>query len=119
MDEIRIRKKTAVLLALCVIVVVAGLLITRTRTLYEMRDVADSEFHVFLLDSYIADSLFTGPTLSFRGSDYIRFEWNSRRVEDSVAIFVDVDCSRFRGQETWGHFPEQVEQSRYFNSRKH
>jgi hypothetical protein len=97
MDEIRIRKKTAILLALFVIVVVAGLLITRTKILYEMRDAADSEFHVFLSDNYITDSLFTGPKLSIIGSDHIQFEWNSKRVEDSVAIFVDVYCSRFRG----------------------
>ena len=103
MDEIRIRKKTVVIFAIVLGLLLIVVSAIRPRTLYEMRAAAISEFHLVMAENDVDVDLLIGPTLNLKYPDFIAFEWYSKDyATDSVMVYAAVKSSWLGGQEVGG-----------------
>ncbi len=103
MDEIRIRKRTVIILLIALGLLLMVVCAVRPRTLYEMREAAIDEFHIVMAEDNVDLDLLAGPTLNLTYPGLIDFEWRSKDyATDSVVVHVAVKSSWFGGESVWG-----------------
>jgi hypothetical protein len=99
MDEIRIRKGTAIILSIALGLLLLVVCAIRPRTLYEMHKAALYEFQAYMGENEVDTSLFEGPTLNLKYSGFIDFEWYSKDyTQDSLIVGVRARSSWIGGQ---------------------